>query len=177
MYRCLALKWHLSSGISYPAELIVLSSSKSPWEEIFASWRRVGFLGGRISPCGTWHLIGHMQMFTHIWICKTRPASKAVRVAQFSIWRDTKRWSNFLARCQQRQWSEQDWWKYLPDECIGLNRPLQPYPNPRCILKYSEKFHFFFFFLIYFYLQIGCFLVPSCKEAADLRLRFPEEKF
>lgn len=135
MYRCLALKWHLPSGTSYPAELMALKGSECPWEEILASWRRVGFVGGRISPCSTWHLLSPLQTLTHVWICKACPARKAIKVAQFSIWRDTKRWSNVPARCQRRQWSEWDRWKYRREEHIRLNRPLQPYPNPRCALK------------------------------------------
>lgn len=35
-----------------------------PKEEISASWRHVGFLGGRIRPCGTLHLLRPMQTLT-----------------------------------------------------------------------------------------------------------------
>lgn len=42
----------------------MLSSSTFPKEEILVSWRHVGFLAGKIRPCGTSHLLRPMQTLT-----------------------------------------------------------------------------------------------------------------
>lgn len=94
---CLFLNWLLSSGISFPAELIVLSSSRCPWEEIFASWRRVGFLGCRISPL--WHLASSQtRADIHCCVDLQNQSCLEGRDTQLSIWRDSKRWSTSLLR-------------------------------------------------------------------------------
>lgn len=99
MYWCLFLNWLLSSGISSPAELTVLSSSKRPWEEIFASWRQVGFLGCRISPL--WHLASS-QTCASINCCVDLQNQSCLEGRQsystFHVERHKERWSTSLLR-------------------------------------------------------------------------------
>lgn len=138
----------MSSGISYPAELIVLSSSKCPWEEIFASWRRVGFLGCRISPL--WHLASSLTR-ANINCCVDLQSQSCLEGRQsysaFHMDRH-KGMKHFPAQAQQRQCREQDWWKHPPSDHFGLNGPSQPCPNSCCTLEHSEDFHFFLLFIL-----------------------------
>lgn len=125
----------------YWADLLVLNSSKCSWEEIFPCWRRVGFLGGRISSFSTWRLLRPMQMLTRVWICKTSPAKEAV----FHMERNkgTKQLSCWMAA----EAVEQVGLMEVPLRLMHqIELSITALPNPHCVLKYSENFHFFFFF-------------------------------
>lgn len=137
-------KIDLSSGISCPAELIVLSSSKCPWEEIFASWRRVGFLGCRISPL--WHLASS-QTRANINCCVDLQKQSCLegRVTQLSIRRDSKRCSSSLLRVSRGSGGSSTG---ASSSSVTTPGPSQPYPNPCCTLKLSEDFHFFLLFIL-----------------------------
>lgn len=175
MYWCLFKNWLLSSGISYPAELIVLSSSKCPWEEIFASWRRVGFLGCRISPL--WHLASS-QTRANINCCVDLQNQSCLEGSQsYSAFHmDRHKEMKQLPCSGSAEAVEGAGLVEAPPQCPQrIERSITALP--KSVLHFEILWGLSLLFIIYFYLHIGCVLFPSCRGAADLQLHFPEEEF